>query len=95
MNLVQQLEARGFTQWGTGGRCVAMVRQRQGATDVVTDTGGTELPADADWMLCTYGYDWTSDPGRDQPIDSLDSEVSPVHLLAAVEFANATGKDSK
>lgn len=83
--LVAQLEAKGFYQWNTGGHCTALVRQRDGVTDVITSTDGADLPEANDWLLCTYRGDWVDSADCPQ-ISQIDSENSPVDLITAVDL---------
>lgn len=84
MTLIEQLEGMGFVQWGTGGHCQALVRVAHGATDVITDMGGCDLPEESDWMLCRYAYAWLEDVGAGEPIESHDSETATGTLLDAI-----------
>lgn len=89
-DLIAQLEALGFKVFSMGGNCKALVRQSKNAdgeliTDVITDTDGVSLPADSDWLFCSYRGDWLNNP--DLPMkDNGDSEMSPVSLVELVQL---------
>lgn len=79
------LVAKGFELRHTGGGCQAFVRLRldDDRSDVVTSTDGGSMPAADDWLLCSYAGDWSADDCG-EPVDHLDSDSSPVDLIAAV-----------
>lgn len=83
--LVEQLKAKGFEDFGTGGNCRALVKFDKGITQVVTDTEGLSLPEDDDWMLGVYDGDWRE---RDDCacISNADIETSPVSLLDLLDW---------
>lgn len=82
---VQALFNKGFTEVETGGGCKAMVRQRDGKTDVVTDADGSWVPDANDWMFATYAGDWLRDADAEL-VDTLDHETSPMSLLEVVDL---------
>jgi hypothetical protein len=83
--LTQILSTKGFEEVETGGGCRAMVRRREGATDVVTSSDGGSLPEDGDWLFATYEGDWLADADAEMK-DCVDSESSPMHLLEVIDL---------
>ena len=83
--LTEKLETRGFQKCATGLHCFAMVRYRQGVSDVITDIGGLQLPTESDWHLCTYAGDWLDEAHGDQPLIAHISEDSPLGLIERVD----------
>jgi len=78
--LIEQLEAKGFGRWPTGGGCMCLLRHRNGVTDVITNRDGTGLPTKSDWLFCVYLGDWTDDNTGD-PLSETNSEASAEGLL--------------
>lgn len=78
--LIERLEAKGFTQWSTGGGCMCLLRHRNGVTDVITDRDGVGLPSKSDWLFCVYLGDWTED-NTGQPLSQTDSKSSTEGLF--------------
>ena len=78
-DLIGALEAAGFTLTQTGGGCRAMVRQRNGATEVITDVGGAELPYHGDWLLARYAGDWLADADATL-LEDFDSDTCSLDL---------------
>lgn len=78
--LIQHLESKGFSQYPSGGGCMAMVRYRDGKSDVITSTDGGSLPEADDWLFCIYSGDWRKEDCGDE-VDNLCSDMSPLHLL--------------
>lgn len=83
---MQELIANGFVEAATGGNCRALVRRRDGKTDVVTTTDGSDLPEADDWLFVTYDGDWLAD-AEVAMIDQLDSEMSPLSLVEVAALA--------
>lgn len=82
--LIDALTAKGFAKEAMGGNIEAMVRQRDGKTEVITAHDGG-LPDASDWLFCVYEGDWLSDPDAKE-IDNLGSEMSPMHILEVVDL---------
>jgi len=86
--LVDQLAAQGFLTSCTGGGCHALVRRRDGYTDVVTTRDGLDLPTRNDWLLCTYGGEWAGDP----PLASVTNADCVTDLIGAVRVVAVSGR---
>jgi hypothetical protein len=86
-NLIQEIEAKGFAVWNTGGNCRCLIRQNtDNTTDVITAAEGADLPTRDSWLLVKYLGDWTTDADAKE-IDYISSgDDSPVDLLTAIDL---------
>lgn len=80
MTLLEKLAGFGFEQVSTGGNCVALMRKRDGKSDVLTDEEGYNLPSEDDWCLAVYEGDFLVDEEA-ECIDSIDSSLTPIALV--------------
>lgn len=77
---IERLEGLGFQQADTGGGCQAMIRQREGATEVITAADDPALPSEGNWQWILYDGDWLADSSA-PVLDCGDHESSPLHLF--------------
>lgn len=78
-SFIDQLRQMGFEETAMGGNCRALIRKKDGRTEVITD-GDCDLPEPSAWRFASYEGDWLADPYAPL-VDTADHQTAPLHLF--------------